>query len=506
MRSCLPLILLMVTVLMGATDETRADDRDKPAVASAAATQAKTPDAASESRGRLVIIGGGLRRENAAIFERLVHFAGGVDSARFVVLPTASNNDRGARNFRDNLARYGVPAERCSILNVFVANAATSTSDETTLELVRRSTGLFMTGGDQTRIVKALVKADGAETPLLSEIRKLLARGGVIAGSSAGAAVQSVPMISASGLPDEMLDEGFAALDFGLTDNLERPGLHVSKGLGFFTGGVIDQHFHQYRGRLGRLARVTTQRGIPFGFGIDENTALVVAGDGACEVVGPGNVTLVDARRATCEDGALGCRVSGVRVSLLAQGDRWAPSRNEIVVHSAKRPIAVGKEASIGGFLIPDINGEGAAPLALTAGLADNSQVRQRAIALKHHDGHSHGYRFTFSKTADTRSLDGYVDGVFSYSVVNVELKIEPIDGRLRSPEKSLPSDLVELPSGPTRTALEALWFRGILPVDDSGLLKPESPLTRTDLAKMLARSVHLLPPRVVTLPPDVDA
>jgi len=397
---------------------------------------------------------------------------------------------------RERLALYGIPGERCEILNVNVDNAPQSTADPHILAQVQRCTGLFMTGGDQNRIVQALVQRDGGETPLLREMRKLFARGGLIAGSSAGAAVQSDPMLSVSGLPDESLDEGLDALDFGLTDHLVQRGLHVTRGLGFFTFGLIDQHFHQYRGRLGRLVRATVERKIPYGFGIDENTALVALPNGTLEVVGPGNITLVKSSHAIGKDGPLGCRIQQVELSLLSHGDQWNSATQAITVHSAKKPIVVGAEDNIGSFLIPDIGSEGAVPLALLRGLANNSQQRQQGIVLKHYDGVAHGYRFTFRKTKSTRAHHGYVDDDYSYTVQGVELDIEPIDARLRASHLGLPLDVRELPAGPTRIAVETLWFRGILPNDESAGARPKSIVTRGEFAQMLARSVHLLPAR----------
>ena len=84
-------------------------------------------------------------------------------------------------------------------------------------------------------------------------------RGGLIAGSGAGAAVQSARMLSVSGLPDELLDEGMDALDFGICSDLRRRRLLVTQGLDFFETGIIDQHFNQYRGRLGRLSRTSNR-------------------------------------------------------------------------------------------------------------------------------------------------------------------------------------------------------------------------------------------------------
>jgi cyanophycinase len=60
--------------------------------------------------------------------------------------------------------------------------------------------------------------------------------------------------------------------------------VEMGPGLGFLPGVVIDQHFSQ-RGRLGRLISALISQPAVLGFGIDENTAMVVT-DNQIEVIG----------------------------------------------------------------------------------------------------------------------------------------------------------------------------------------------------------------------------
>ena len=80
----------------------------------------------------------------------------------------------------------------------------------------------------------------------------LLARGGVIGGTSAGAAIMSRMMI-VSGRTEAKLGQGFD----------------------FLPGAVIDQHFLK-RNRIKRLLGVVRSHPDLIGLGIDESTALVV--------------------------------------------------------------------------------------------------------------------------------------------------------------------------------------------------------------------------------------
>ncbi|HUE74014.1 MAG TPA: Type 1 glutamine amidotransferase-like domain-containing protein, partial [Pirellulaceae bacterium] len=105
----------------------------------------------------------------------------------------------------------------------------------------------------------------------------VLARGGVIGGSSAGASIQAQYMVRGSPLGnEEMMAEGY------------------ERGLGFLPGAAVDQHFSQ-RKRFLDLTSVVRRHPALLGIGIDEATALVVRGQKG-EVIGRGNVHFYDHR------------------------------------------------------------------------------------------------------------------------------------------------------------------------------------------------------------------
>ena len=124
-------------------------------------------------------------------------------------------------------------------------------------------------GGEQARIRQALVTAEGDNTPLLEAIWAVYRDGGVVAGTSAGAAVMSRIMYrSASSVLNTMLN--------GVTI-----GREIDYGLGFLDADwFVDQHC-LVRGRFARALVAMHKQGFGFGFGIDEDTALVVHGDEA---------------------------------------------------------------------------------------------------------------------------------------------------------------------------------------------------------------------------------
>jgi cyanophycinase len=173
------------------------------------------------------------------------------------------------------------------------------------LEAIQQATGVFFTGGEQARIISSL-----KDTKLDAAIHKRFSEGIVIGGTSAGAAM----------MPDMMIIEG---------ESDTNPRVDVAAmgpGMGFLPGVVIDQHFAQ-RGRLGRLMSALVQQPAVLGFGIDENTAIVVTGD-EFEVIGEGAVTVIDESEKTHDnlDGLLkdeALAICGVKLHILPHGYRF---------------------------------------------------------------------------------------------------------------------------------------------------------------------------------------
>lgn len=154
--------------------------------------------------------------------------------------------------------------------------------DASIAAMIDESRGVFLGGGDQVKLVAALA---GTETE--DAIKRLHMRGGVVAGTSAGAAAQST-LTMAGGEID---------IEGNLVEQYLGPGMGL---LGFDC--IVDTHFSQRR-RLQRLFLVIARNTQLFGLGIDEDTALVVRGT-LGEVVGSGGVTFVDGRDTVRFDNA----------------------------------------------------------------------------------------------------------------------------------------------------------------------------------------------------------
>jgi cyanophycinase len=254
--------------------------------------------------GRLVIVGGALSPDNEPVYREIL---AGVEAGRALcILPTASAEPRSsALSYRKDFDGYG--GEGTSVVVPLTTANPEKASSESFAADLRRCGGFFFTGGDQSRIVDVL-RPEGKDSLAARAIRRAHAKGAVVAGSSAGAAMMSDPMIGAG-------DPG-AALRRGVTRVEGRKGVWVRDGMGFLEQGLTGQHFAA-RSRLPRL--LVALRAHPderFGLGVDEDTALVVDGDEA-RVVGRSVVLVAEVR----DDDFL--------LHVLADGDRFDLSSGE---------------------------------------------------------------------------------------------------------------------------------------------------------------------------------
>jgi cyanophycinase len=394
---------------------------------------------AADQNGTLVIAGGAVSADNAAIYEAFVGAMPDPDEDYVAVISAASGEPVGSmQRVRETLARYGISAERVHHVRLAVMDDEdTADVDERTwagnghdpaeIAKIETAGGVWISGGDQLRIAKTLLGADGTPTPMLEAMRQRLAAGAVIGGTSAGAAIMSDPMI-ARGL-------SIAAL---LHDENAGEPLQLSMGLGFFPHGLVDQHFDA-NARLGRMAvalgRLDSERRI--GFGIDEDTALVHAlTDNSLTVAGAGNVTVIDGRRATWRTSVDGVEVRGLRVSVLSPGDRLG-SDGVVLTPADYLAPTIGSEYHdyepiVGsGIALPS---RGLAEL-LGRELLDNvGATTSEHLTFAVIDGAARGFRFRFRQTQESRGYWGYdAEGRSRYSVDRVRLDIEPVRLRLEA-------------------------------------------------------------------------
>lgn len=259
---------------------------------------------AEEGRGTLVLIGGAASPDGEALdaFLDACHENGARDGEGIFVFTTASESPaRAAKLWKADFRTAGAR----KVATPVVASREDA-MDRELAERVRDARAVFLGGGDQVKLVACL-----SGTPLGDAIREVYMHGGVVGGTSAGAAA-----LTATTMAGGELD---------LEGNLVE--MYVGPGLGLLGWNcVIDTHFAQRR-RLQRLFVMIAQYPTLMGIGLDEDTALLVRGRTG-EVFGKGGVFFVDGRDTVRYDNkhevALGRQLtmSHLRVGIVGSGHR----------------------------------------------------------------------------------------------------------------------------------------------------------------------------------------
>jgi cyanophycinase len=254
------------------------------------------------SHGHLVIIGGHEDREHGKeILTRFVELAGGKDAKIVVIAAASSIADEMWEVYDKAFGELGV--KNRVHLNLDSRDEA---NDEDHIRDIVDATGIFMTGGDQKRLL-AIIGGTALDAEMHAALKL---RGAVIGGTSAGASAMS----------GHMLAQGRAEL------HPEKGSVSLGAGLGFLHKVVIDQHFSE-RQRLSRLLSIVAQNPYLQGIGIDEDTALIIERGVGIEVLGEGAVTVVDGRSMSTNLPDIANRETpeliDVRLHLLPSGSKY---------------------------------------------------------------------------------------------------------------------------------------------------------------------------------------
>jgi cyanophycinase len=160
------------------------------------------------------------------------------------------------------------------------------------LDFLKTARGLWFGGGRQWRLVDAY-----AGTEAEAAFHAVLARGGVIAGSSAGCSIQAQFMVRGNPLGNrEIAFEGY------------------EQGFGFLPGCGVDQHFFR-RGRQKDLDALVNQYPQVLGIGVDEGAWIAVTG--STMEVHNGKVAVYDRRGLGKDDPTLQVVIeSGAKMDL----------------------------------------------------------------------------------------------------------------------------------------------------------------------------------------------
>jgi cyanophycinase len=248
-----------------------------------AAPLAPTLDAPAQDTaprpGLVVAVGGG--GTPPEVMAHVAALAGGA-AARVLVLPQASAVSDGTESAA--MWREQGAGEATVLSDLAAADAR---------DRIAAAHVIWMPGGAQDRLMERL-----GENDLVPAIRAAHARGAIVGGTSAGAAVLSRVMISGAPDPRALRSGAMPALD----------------GLGLLPWAIVDQHFVE-RDRLARLLTAVLDHPSLVGLGISEGTAALVDGL-QIEVMGRGEVIVYDARHAAVPKVEAGAHQSASNVTL----------------------------------------------------------------------------------------------------------------------------------------------------------------------------------------------
>ncbi|HEV2746468.1 MAG TPA: cyanophycinase [Allosphingosinicella sp.] len=258
-------------------------------------------------RGTLIIIGGHEDRRPGGDRKILREVARRVHGGKLVLATVASHQPEG---YFDDYEKAFADLDLGELVELYVEDR-TRAGDRDKLQVIDDAAGIFFSGGDQLRITSQI-----GDTGIEAKVRALFERGGLIAGTSAGAAAMS----------DTMLVKGASAETHRIGD------LHMAPGLGLIRDVIIDQHFAE-RGRFGRLLGAVAHNPRVLGIGIDEDTAAVVEGE-QLSVIGSGAVYIVDGEHVSYSNVAEArpervLSMHNVCVHVLGTGDAFDLSSRE---------------------------------------------------------------------------------------------------------------------------------------------------------------------------------
>jgi cyanophycinase len=193
-------------------------------------------------KGTLIVVGGGTTPSEAT---ELLLVEATKRQNHLIVLPTANlNSDTSPLN------TFGKPFEGKTAKVTVLHSKSREESMVAGFALpIRTASAVWILEGDQKRLAERYVG-----TPVETELKALLERGGCIGGTSAGAAIMSHTMIAGGNQQPE-----------------------ITRGFGFLQDVIIDQHYTQ-RARQTRLQKAVVSHPGSAGLGIDENTAVIFKG------------------------------------------------------------------------------------------------------------------------------------------------------------------------------------------------------------------------------------
>lgn len=282
-------------------------------------------------KGTLIPIGGNEDKGNdtnemytlefidEGILYHVVKEAGGVN-ANIVVIPTASSIPvEVGENYMDAFTALG-----CTNVTVLDIRSKEDAKKQASIDLIKNANCLMFSGGDQSKITD---KIGSTEIHDIIKHRYITEDGFVVAGTSAGAMMMSQEMI-AGGSATECFIKG---------------AVNMYKGLGLIPELIIDTHFIK-RGRFGRQSEAVAKFPNLIGFGLAEDTGMIIKNGNDCTVIGSGMVIVFDGSTLTHNNEKIleentPMTMANLTVHVLSNGDMYDIKTRKVSVLAIDAPF-----------------------------------------------------------------------------------------------------------------------------------------------------------------------
>ncbi|HVO72793.1 MAG TPA: cyanophycinase [Ignavibacteriaceae bacterium] len=263
----------------------------------------------SQPKGKLVIIGG---VQTGEIIKRFTELAGG-SNAKIIIIPNAGSEPKENSEIqKQEFSDFGASSD-------YLLFSRETADNEENLKKIDQANAVFFLGGDQSDLAR-----DMLGTKLLEKVFRIYENGGVVGGTSAGAAVMSKVMITGNELINKDSVRNFISIQKG---NVE-----TKQGFGFLKNVIIDQHFLK-RKRHNRLISLMIEHPDLLGVAIDESTSIIVYPDETFEVLGSNQVIVYDPtvykQKSEDKNGNLG--IDEMRMHVLISGQKFDLKKKELI-------------------------------------------------------------------------------------------------------------------------------------------------------------------------------
>jgi cyanophycinase len=258
-------------------------------------------------RGTLIVIGG--KEDKQGEKKILNEIANQVKRSKLIIASIASQlPDEVWAEYRRLFNDLGVK----NIEHLTIDTHQDALSNEK-VAVLDKAKCVFFTGGDQVKITSKI-----GGTPIMNKITDIYKKGGIIAGTSAGAAIMGKIML-VGGENGESHKVG---------------NWMMAPGLGFIDNIIVDQHFAQ-RGRIGRLLGAVALNPGVIGVGIDEDTSIIIK-DNSFKVLGTNAVYVIDGRYVTTTNVSEAAAentmsMHDIRLHILAEGQGFNLNSREVI-------------------------------------------------------------------------------------------------------------------------------------------------------------------------------